>query len=404
MTRKVQLLLAAALVLAGGAGAMLLVKTAPKAQRQNPDAPAATVEVAKVEQRQAEARVAATGTVGAAQRVTITPQVSGTLVALSQDLAPGTRFAAGDVIARIDPRDYELAIRQRRADVRQAELALQQEQARHQVAEKEWEALGQGQPAEQAPLALREPQLETAKIQLEAAQSALAKAELDLQRTVLRAPFDAVVVDKQADIGQSVGPSTRIVTLVGTSRAWIRASLPVEQLRHIEIPGVNAEAGSKVEVVQKLADGTRITRQGCVHSLVGTLDPQTRTAQLLVELDNPFEPASDALPLLPEAYVELEIAGKSVADVYRVPRAALHEGDAIWVVDAQDQLQKRPVEIRWGGDEHVWVSGQLGTVTRVVVSPLPNPVAGMAVHPVPSGAASSTAANSAAPAPTRARR
>jgi multidrug efflux pump subunit AcrA (membrane-fusion protein) len=169
--------------------------------------------------------VEATGIVSPARQIEVIPEVAGRIVGLSKKAIPGGRFRKGEVIARIDPRDYELAISQEQSRVRQAQLELELETGRGDIAAREWELMKENRKEPGNPLLLRTPHLETAKENLQAAKSGLERARLNRERTILRAPFNAIVLDKHVDIGQLTGPSTRVVTLIGTDQLWIDASV-----------------------------------------------------------------------------------------------------------------------------------------------------------------------------------
>lgn len=357
------------------AGLMLLLR--PGAEQTEPARVAALVEVREVVPGDEVARVRATGVARPARQITLTPEVQGRIVEVSDRLVPGGRFAKGDVVARIDPRDFQLAVEQETSRVRQAELEWKLEQGRQSIAQREWALLGEGRSAEDAPLALREPHLATAEQALASARSGLERARLNLERTVLRAPFDAVVIDENVDVGQVVGPSTLVASLVGTETLWIKVGLPVEDLARILVPDADGRGGSEARVVQRLGEAS-IAREGRVVRLLGELDPQTRTAQLLVAVPDPF---GASMPLLPGAYVDVEIRGRAIPEAYRVPRVALDRGEALWVVGPGDVLARRAVTVAMRGDDDILVTEGLRPGDRVVVTPLSLPIEGMPIRP-----------------------
>jgi RND family efflux transporter MFP subunit len=367
------------IVAAGVAGAVGLKYASTRAKRQPTTARAPAVEVVRVEMGERPVWVDATGVVTAARRVQVFPEVGGRIVAISDRLVPGGRFNKGEVLARLDKRDYELLIGQERSRVRQAELELQLESGRGDIAAREWKLLGKN-PEEQGPaLALRTPQLETARENVQAAKSGLKRAELSKQRTVLTAPFNAVVLEKRVDLGQLVGPNTAVATLVGTDQLWVTASVPMEKLTVIDIPGLGGETGSAATVTHRLATGIDVKREGRVLRLQGELDSLNRTARLLLVVDDPYSGDEGELPLLPGAYVEVQIRGRAMSGVVALPRAALFENDEVWVVDDESRLRRREIEIAWRSREHVLIKSGVETGERVVTSPLSLPIDGMTV-------------------------
>jgi RND family efflux transporter MFP subunit len=364
----------------------LLVKSRPSAGRSSGAASLPGVEVMEVRSEALPVRIRATGVVTPARQITLSPEVSGRIVEQSSQLLPGGRFRKGELMARIDGRDYEAAVEAEEARLRQAELEWELEQGRGTVAQKEWALLGDQRAPEEARLALREPHRALAEQNLAAARASLARAQHNLARTELRAPFNAMVIDEGIDVGQVVAPGTRVATLAGTDRFWILASVPVERMTGILIPGFNAEEGSAVQVVQKLGPDTEIERRGQVLRLGGQLDPQTRKAQLIVAVDGPMdpegatEPRTTELPLLPGAFVDLVIEGLDRPDTLSVPRAAVYEGNRVWLADSDDKLAVREVTVGWSDSDVAYVVDGLAAGDRVVTSPLSLPLQGQKVQ------------------------
>ena len=364
------------LLVAGG-----LYSLRSEAEQVTPEAVAPRVEVLELKSENAVSRVEATGVVQPAQQIVLTPQVSGRMVWLSDAMQPGSRVDKGTVLARIDPTEYELLVEQARSTVRNAEVELELEKGRQRAAAREWELLGQGRSQEEAALALRKPQLQASQQALKAAHSSLEQAELNLQRTFLVAPFNAVILDESIDVGQVVGPQTNAATLVGTDEVWVKVSVPVDQLPAVQLPD-EAQAGSPARVEQRLGAGASVVRDGSVVRLLGQLDPQTRTAQLLVAIPDPMETEEGGLPLLPGAYVDVAIDGRVLENVFRVPRTAVDGADKVWVVEREGTLKSRTVRIGWREAADVIVTDGLEDGARVVVSPLALPIENMAVEAV----------------------
>jgi len=307
------------------------------------------------------------------------PQVSGALTMVSDQLLPGGRFAKGALLARIDSRDYQLAADQERERLQQAEVSLALEQGRQETARREWVLLGnEGEPPD---LAARKPQLRSAELALETARSGLKRAELALSRTAIRAPFNAMVLNESADIGQVVGAAP-IATLVGTDRFWVNVSVPVEQLSALDIPGVRGERGSTAAIIQQLG-AEQLTRSGEVLRLAGQLDPQSRTATLIVAVDDPLNlqaGTNPGLPMLPGAFVDVVIEGRAMPQTVTVPRVALQDGDHVWV--SQDgRLVRRDVTVGWRNGDSIVLTGGLEAGEQVITTSLSFPIEGMSVQP-----------------------
>nr|MCH9683087.1 efflux RND transporter periplasmic adaptor subunit [Deltaproteobacteria bacterium] len=229
-------------------------------------------------------------------------------------------------------------------------------------------------------LASRIPQREVAEVGVDIARGAVSQAKLDLERTVIRAPFNATVASESVEVGEVVAPGSVVATLVGTDAFWVRVSVPVEDLALLDIPGYGAEQGSPARVIQRLGPQRTVERTGAVVRLVNELDAESRTAQVLVEIANPLDPPPGALPLLPGAFVDVQLTGSAPSDVVAVPRVTVFEGRHVWVVDDEQRMHRRTLQIAWGDDEQVYASGGLRDGDRVVVTPPTPAIDGMEVR------------------------
>jgi RND family efflux transporter MFP subunit len=359
---------------------LLLLETRPKASRNPAVREARLVEVVPVRLESRPATVEAMGTVEPAREVLLRPRVAGEVIELAPELIPGGRFKSGDVLLRIDPRDYELIVQQRVTALAEAEAALVIERGSQDVAKREYELLGETVDDAERRLILREPQLKTAQAQVERAKAALAEARLALERTIVRAPFDAIVSARNIEIGTQVDPATTLVTLVGTDAYWVEVSVPVAKLRWLDIPRGNGDLGSAAAVSDPTAWGRGVTRSGKVIKLLGGVEDEGRMARVLVAVDDPLNIAHPEQPtpmLLLGSFVRVAFAGRALEQVAVLERKLLHEGDHVWLMDAEDRLEIRPVTVAFRGEDEVLISEGLAAGERLVTSSLAAPVAGM---------------------------
>ena len=355
-----------------------LLALKPEAKRKVKPARIPAVDVMTVAVVPGPTIVEATGIVEPARRVVITPEVTGKIVWQSSALVEGGRFKRGAILARIDARDYQARLAQQQAQVEQAAVDVQLEESRGHVAKREWKMLGKQRESASAPgLALRKPQLAAAQARLMSAQAGVERAALMLDNTKLVAPFNALVLQEDVELGQVVSPQTKVATLIGTDRFFVKLQVPVDKLAALRFE--DSPRGSKAIVSQPLADGRKLTREGRVIRLLGQLDPATRTAQVVVAIDRPLDVLVEGLPLLPGAFVEARLEGAEQAALTRVPRQALFDGEMVWVVD-EDRLRRRQVEIAWRGPSDVAVRSGLKPGERVVTSALSSPIDGMRVQ------------------------
>lgn len=337
------------------------------------------VEIMVADVENLQMKIIASGSVEPAKQIQLIPEVSGRIDFVSPELIPGGMFKKGDIIARIDKKDYKLALAQQEGQVQQAELNLTLEKSRGDIAKKEWNMLGvQNEYGEDTSnLALRKPHLQEAKQRTTSAKSSMQRAKLNLKKTIIRAPFDAIVIDKKIDTGQLVGPSSPIATLMGADELWINVSVPIGQLNSILVPGLNSEVGSIAMVTQKIGNGNDLVKQGSVIRLHRQLDAQNRTATVIVEIKNPFVFDDDSIPLLAGAYVEVEIKGGIQNSVTRIPRSALRDNSFVWLVDKNNKLKKSSVTIAWKEKDTLVLSKGVNAGDKIVTSPVAFALEGM---------------------------
>lgn len=376
-------LLPLVIIAAGVLGAWWLVANRPRPQREQIEPIPPLVQVVEARRTSEPVTVVAMGTVVPAKRVMLQPEVSGRIVAQSPQLQPGGLFKEGDVILRIDPRDYETAVKQQEAAVEQARLEVEIEKGRQVIAEREWKLLEEDLSLDGASqdLALRKPQQKNAKVGLEAAESTLEQAKLQLERTTLYAPFNTVAQEEFVDEGQLVNPQTQLATLIGTDRFWVQVSVPVDRLQWMAFPRAGNDEAFNVRVVQEVSADTRIELPGRMVRLLGDLDPVGRMARVLVEIEDPLglkdRKNPDRLPLMLGAYVRVEMEGRRAEKVFRVPRTAIREGDQVWIANEEDRLEVRPVEVFWRGKDTVLIRNGLREGDRVIANSIPLPIPNM---------------------------
>ena len=360
-------------------GAMALLSTSPEAVRTDYQSRAALVETIVPEVGSQIAEIIAYGTVEPNRQLILQPQVGGRVVRMNENIRSGGRVSAGEMLFTIDPRDYELAVTQREAEVANAAVALQLEEARGTVAQREWELLGDSIETSEIgeQLARREPQRIEKEAALAAARGRLERAELDLERTKVTAPFNGLVLADDIEIGQIVSPQTRAATIAGSDRFDVMVAVPLEKLPWIRANPADPGNNSPAIVIQELGDGRTIRRRGRVDRIVGEVERAGRLARVRVLVDDPLastegtEPGSpEDVPLLLGSYVRVEIAGPLLEDVMELPRSVVRAEETIWVMNAKNQLDIRPVEILVSRPDTVVIRSLLDPEEEIVASPL----------------------------------
>ncbi|MEM0968270.1 MAG: efflux RND transporter periplasmic adaptor subunit, partial [Verrucomicrobiota bacterium] len=289
--------------------------------------------------------------------------VQGQVLSTHDRFFVGEVFPAGSELLRIDPVEYETAVSVAQAEVASRETLLLQEKAAASVARADWKRLGRGTAT---PLVLREPQIEEATRNLEAAKARLNQAEVNLRRTSVKVPFQALITAKEAEIGQYVMPGTAVATLQAIDVAEVRLPIRREDLRFLQLPrGMEEEGITSPVTVRARGD----TYEGRIVRTENVIDEATGSLYVVVEVPDPYRRASDSSqsPLRIGEFVEATFQGRPVSGVVSVPRTALRRSEEVVLADEEGMLSLRQVEQVFGTAEAVWVRG-LRTGDRLVLT------------------------------------
>jgi RND family efflux transporter MFP subunit len=384
LSRRTTLIICAVLVLAGIVALSIIFSTEPRAQRETAVRQSAmTVDVITPASGSFRPVVEVLGTVKPARDIELRPQVDGRVIELSEDLVPGGFVRRGEVLLRIEDSDYRNSLLQRQSELQQAIAELEIEQGRQAQARREYRELQKTLEPENEALVLRRPQLRSAQAAVQAAEAAEAQARLDLERTVIRAPFDAQVLERTVNLGSRVDSGDSLAHLVGLEQYWVEATVPPDQLRWLSFPGEAPGSGSPVSIRHRSAWPEGEQRQGRLYRLVGELEGGTRLARVLVEVDDPLalEPGSEGLPsLIIGAFVETHIEGREISDALVLPRETIRQDDTVWLM-RDDELHIQQVEIVFQDARHAYISGGLAPDDRVVTTNLATVKQGIRLRP-----------------------
>jgi len=307
------------------------------------------------------------GTVKPTQSSTLVAEVTGTVVELSENFVVGGRFSKGDVLVQIDERDYTIAVTQAQANLAQATAALQEETARGQLARTEWDSLRRGETASE--FTLRLPQLAAARANLDAAKAQVDRAKLDLARTQFVAPFDGSVADTSVDQGQFVSRGSRLGQIYSNDSVDVRLPLSSRQLTFLDIPSSGSVPQSQLPNIELTAivAGEKQTWTGKVVRAEG-VDVDTQQLNVIARVAEPF--SQGAVPLRIGQYVQANIAGRVLEDVFVLPRAAIREDREVLLVTKESQLVRRDVIVAWADEQTAAISDGLEEGSVLVITPL----------------------------------
>jgi len=361
----------------------LLYLNRPPTEIAEPVYKPVTVDVAEVVMEQVRIPVQAQGTVTPMQETVLQAEVRGRVVEVSDNFHVGSYVAEGDVILRIDPRDYQTSLLRAQAALESSESNLAQERGRAEVALREWQKLPKGsQRSDEArDLYLRKPQLEQAEAQLLAARADLDTARDNLNRTVIRAPYDALIRSKHSDLGQFVNSGSPLAEVIGINTAEIRLPIPQGKLAYLDLPAVDGtERGALIDLYTDTG-GIIKHWSARLHRTEAVFDERSRVLFTVARIDDPYSLQNpEQEPLRVGSFVNATIQGKAFDNIVVLPRYLLRAGNEIWVIDEQKLLRSRRVTVLRTGGDMIFVSEGLQSGELVSLTGLDNSFRGAEVQ------------------------
>lgn len=369
--RQLRWLLPVGVLLLGVALSTLLFKTAPRPKTVEPVAVLPLVRVATVHPQNLRMNVVAHGTVAPRTESDLVAEVRGRILSVAPSLVAGGFFEAGEELLRLDDREHTIAVTRARAQVElresEALLAAAEASRRRQLADRG--------AASAANLEQYESRELVAQALLDEARAAFAQANLDLERTVVRAPFAGRVRERPVDVGQFVNPGTKLARVYAIDYSEVRLPVQTEDLVHLDL-GLTAGAGAEAALGSPITlraqfGGEELEWPATLVRSEGEIDLRTRTLHLVARVDDPYGRRIErASPLPSGLFVEAEIVGHEIEGVFVIPAAAVRDGNKVYVVDADDRLVIATVDVIRRDRDQVVVGEGLEDGQRIVVSPL----------------------------------
>jgi len=371
------------IILAAGIAAMAVfssMKKPPEEKDEVDNTPIVAVEDIIVAPMTLE--VSSYGIVQPKYETSLVAQVNGEIVELNDAFVRGGFVNKGQLLARIDPNDYQAALIDAQADMASARAALEKEVAQGKVAEREWKLITDTSPTE---LSLRKPQLAQELARVKSVQAAVLRAERNLQRTEIKAPYDAMIDNRMIGLGSFVSVGSQIGKLLGTAIAEVRLPVADNQLQFLIDQGHYAN----VKLVGTYA-GESVEWSANIARSEGVIDNKSRMTYLVAEIQNPYllqEAAAErnaadntnvnnTVPLRFGSYVQAEILGIEIASASILPRYLVVD-DKVALLTNDSKLHYATIDIVRQQGANVVVSSGLSYGDRLIVSALDYPVDGM---------------------------
>ncbi len=381
-----QAFIAIALLAGAGAGTAYLLATKPEVAQREVFQKQLLIDVAEAVPQDIAIPVTSQGVVQPRTDTALISEVSGQVIYVAPGFQPGGFFKPGEVILKLDDRNYLADVKRAEANVASARSALALEKGRAEVAYQDWlkfrSDVSRSKEAED--LALHKPQLADAQAKLDFALAELDRAKGDLSRTVIRAPFHGLLREKSVDLGQFVTTGTRLGRLSDVEVAEVRLAVADDRLSYLNLnPGANPEQQADV-ILSTTRGEQRLQWRAKLVRTEGVFDEASRVLFVIAEVRDPYLLGTDAPqtdnghsePLRFGSFVNASITGRKVSGLIALPRHVIRNGNKVWIVDSNNALVSREVKLLRGGGDIAYIESGIAAGERIALSAIPTAIDG----------------------------
>ena len=326
--------------------------------------------------------ISSQGSIAPRTQTNLISEVSGQVVEVSDKFKVGGFFKKGEQLLAIDDINYQVALVQAESRLNSAQANLLEEKARSEQAEEEW--LLSGKSLEQAPImALRKPYLQKAQADVKAAQADLKQAKIKLQRTKITAPYDAMLKEKNVDIGQYVSVGSSLAMTFAVDYAEVRLPIKQRDVLFLDLPKIDQgnQFGSKVDL--QLTVGARDFHWASqLARYEGVIDSQSRVHYVVAQVNDPYAILNNSSEqeLRIGTFVNAKITGRTLENVIAIPRSLVTGANTIYLVDPLNKLHIQQVTILHSDSEHIYTQDELDLNKQLVTTKLATPIEGMTLR------------------------
>ncbi|MBZ4672705.1 MAG: efflux transporter periplasmic adaptor subunit [Deferribacteraceae bacterium] len=356
-----------------------LTTSKPKPKKKAPQQMKAVVETEKVAAGNFTLTIESFGIVKASDSLTLTPEISGKIIYLSDTVIPGNIIKKGTLIAKIDDTDYKNQVIKAEASLRKAEADYKLELGSSDVAKKELELAKNlnilDNSSADLSIALRKPQLLKAKAAVELAEAELMIAKNNLLKTSIYAPFDIVVTEKGTSLGSYVSPSSALLKGFNKNEVWIEANIPYYQLKFLDIENQK----QKDVIITNLNDTTGYTFKGKFLKLLPQTESNGLLSKVLMKVDSPFKNLSN--PLLVNNKVKVIFKGVTLKNVYRIKSEFIRDNNTLYIFKDK-KLKIVKINILYSDENYTYIDAGLNDGDKIITTNIPNAIEGLQVEEV----------------------
>ncbi|MDA9043735.1 efflux RND transporter periplasmic adaptor subunit [Pseudomonadales bacterium] len=367
-----------AVLLAAVAAAAGIIMSRPMPEQLTVSETTSAIRAITVVKESLRLKIRSEGTVTPKTQTNVIPEIKGRVTWISPNLVVGGYFQAGDLLVTIDAADY-----QARTGLAQAQLLRAEAELEHKRFElQRLQTLIKDNLVSQSSFENAARAHKIAKANVIESKINLAQAERDLSRTKITAPFEGMVRSESIDIGQFVQQGAPIASIYASDAVEVRLPIVNAQLAYLD--PANLQRGEldpatapMIRLTARYA-GTSFVWRGQLARTEGEIDAQSRmiTAVARVRQDNQ---SPDVPPLQVGAFVAAEIEGQYLDDIVRLPRAALRPNSQVLIIDGDNRLRFRAVNVLRLENDFVIIDSGLESGEVVNLSPIQTVVDGMRV-------------------------
>jgi len=356
-----------------------LIRSKPEIKKERPEEIAPSVKARIIKPSPEHIFIEADGTVRPKRIINLIPEVSGKVIYKSPSLVTGGEFKKGDILLRIDDRDYLAEVELAKAQLEDARSRLTQLEEESRESKREWEQFSNEDPP---PLVLKLPQLEAQRAEVRAREASLTKAKLNLERTTIKAPFDGKVLNENVDEGEYVRAGQSLGRIFSLDAVEIRISINKDDSVYLDIPGFTCRKCVGSSAIVETIIGNQKYKWSGVIVRSEVIDEDTRMLPVIVKIKDPYKRYP---PLSVGMFVRVRLVGKEIPNAVRLPRKSINldeEGRPyVWIIDSEDIIHRRYVKIHRDYRDTYLVSNGLKKGDRVIISGPEIMTSGMKVRP-----------------------
>ena len=345
------------------------------------EAPAPDVIVEILTPKDFQVQISSNGTTTPLTQTVLTAEVGGEVIYRSKKFSEGSSVIEGEILAKIDDTDLQLQYKNALLQLANAEVQHSLQLAEAEVAKEAWEKIGDGAASD---LTLKKPQLKQAEALLEVAKAQVSSAEKKLNKTEIVAPYAGRIQSVNIDLGTTIIPGQPVGALYTSSEVEVTLAVKDNDLQFLSIPmdGRKLDPSEQALVeIKSFYKGKNQTWIGRLERVDGVIDPVTRMINLIAVFKNDFiETDKPNLPI--GLFVEAQIDGIILKDIFSIPVNAISENNEVYIVNNDNELVSRQLSILKKYSDFVIVKDGLKAGERIVISKLSTASNGIKVNPV----------------------